>query len=59
MVPKWLQVKLAEQLEYGMAWKCHPTQEWLDLRAQAIRIVLQTAREKFSRPTAEQLQLPT
>ena len=39
-MPKWLQIKLAEQLHYGMAWKCHPTQQWLDYRSLAISSVL-------------------
>lgn len=57
LVPKWLQVKLAEQLQYGIAWKCHPTQEYLDLRSQAIQLVLKIAREKYAKPSGTQLPL--
>lgn len=57
LVPKWLQLKLHEQLQYGIAWKCHPTQQWLDLRSQAMQLVMRTAIEKYSKP-ADGPQLP-
>ena len=57
LVPKWLQVKLAEQLQYGIAWKCHPTQEYLDLRSQALKAVLQALRARYAKPSGEQMPL--
>lgn len=57
MVPKWLQLKLNEQMEYGRAWKCHPTQQYLELRSQAIDIVQRAAKEKYSPPEGAQLPL--
>jgi hypothetical protein len=57
MVPKWLQTKIAEQLRYGIAWKCHPTQEYLDLRSQAVAWVIRKSAEKYAAPTPDP-QLP-
>jgi hypothetical protein len=57
LVPKWLQMKVAEQQQYGIAWKCHPTQEFLELRTQAIQLALREAQRKYSRPNGEQLPL--
>ncbi len=50
LVPKWLQVKVSEQLHYGIAWKCHPTQEYLDFRSQAIQAAIAAAKERYSKP---------
>ncbi len=50
MIPTWLQQRLTEQLHYGIAWKCHPTQEFLDLRSQAIQIVADKSAKKYARP---------
>jgi hypothetical protein len=57
MVPKWLQVKLAQALAYGIAWKCHPTQDYIDLRSQAIQLARRALDEKYSRPSAAQIPL--
>jgi hypothetical protein len=57
LVPGWLRTKLNEAFQFGIAWKCHPTQDWLDLRSQAIRYVLARAAEKHGRPQGEQLPL--
>jgi hypothetical protein len=57
LVPRWLQQRIAEQVNYGIAWKCHPTQEYIDLRSQAIKLVVEASREKYSRPTEQQLPL--
>ena len=57
MVPKWLQLKITEQLHYGIAWKCHPTQEYLDLRSQAVKIVNHASSERYAKPTGAQIPL--
>lgn len=57
MVPGWLQQKITEQRHYGIAWKCHPTQEFLDLRSQAVALVNRLSAERYSKPDGEQLPL--
>lgn len=57
MVPKWLQVQLIEQLHYGIAWKCHPTQQYIELRTKAIHLVNEASAKRFAKPEPDP-QLP-
>jgi hypothetical protein len=57
MVPKGLQVQIFEQRNYGYAWKCHPTQQYIELRSRALTIVNNACAEKYARPQGTQLPL--
>jgi hypothetical protein len=50
LVPKWLQQKIVEERQYGTAWKCHPTDDFLKLRTQLVEIVNRTRQERHARP---------
>lgn len=56
LLPGWLRARLSETKNYGIAWKCHPTQEYLDARSQAIAFV-NTQRERAEQRAAAQLPL--
>lgn len=53
LVPRWLQGRLSDQRQYGIAWKCHPTQDFLDLRSQAIQTINARLADKYSRPGSD------
>lgn len=57
LVPHWLQQKLHHARDYGLAWKCHPTQEYIDLRDLAVRMVVNELARRYSRPRGTQLPL--
>lgn len=59
LAPRWLQVKVNEQRDYGLAWKCHPTQEFIGLRDQLVALVNRESARKFARPQGTQLPLLT
>jgi hypothetical protein len=50
LVPRYLQARLIEQQQYGIAWKCHPTDQFLDARREALRIVNEERARRHSRP---------
>lgn len=57
LVPSGLQQQLLAARDYGLAWKCHPTQEYIDLRDRAVKVATREAARKFGRPQGEQLPL--
>jgi len=57
LVPSWLQQKLRHARDYGLAWKCHPTQEYIDLRDMAVRMVVNELVRRYAKPRGEQLPL--
>lgn len=57
LVPGWLQQRLSHARDYGIAWKCHPTQEYVDLRDMAVRMVTNELARRHRRAPGEQLPL--
>lgn len=57
MVPAGFRVRLTEAREYGIAWKCHPTQQFLDLRSQVIQLVDRLCAQKYAKPQGTQTSL--
>jgi hypothetical protein len=57
LLPAWLQRKLRDERAYGVAWKCHPTDKFLELRAQAITLATREAARRHGKPDATQLPL--
>lgn len=39
LLPSGLRARLSQAKNYGIDWKCHPTQEYLDVRSQVIAYV--------------------
>ena len=57
MLPRWLVQRMREARAYGEAWKCHPTDEFLKLRGQAIAIADAEDAKRRGPPQGEQLPL--
>lgn len=57
LAPKWSQQKVTEQLNYGRAYHCHPTQEYLEARVELVRVVTAKREERYAKP-APNPQLP-
>jgi hypothetical protein len=58
LAPRWLQQKVLEQLRYGQAYKCHPTDDFLKFRTELIEAVNRKLIDRYARPSpAPQLSL--
>ena len=57
MVPSGFRQKLLAARDYGLQWRCHPTQDYLALRDQAIQIATREAARRCEEPRAQQLPL--
>jgi hypothetical protein len=58
LVPRGLQTRLVEQLQYGIAWKCHPTEGYVKARDAAIAHVNTERERRFARPELPLFQEP-
>lgn len=56
-LPAWLTRKLQDERSYGEAWKCHPTQKYLELRDQAVKTALAEHARRYAKPAGLQLPL--
>jgi hypothetical protein len=57
LAPKWLQQQITEQLRYGIANRCHPTDDFLKARSQVIEAVNRALSERYRKPAGQQLPL--